>query len=63
MKPLPTTPRNRTANSTKHNAVVALTRIYIEAGLPLIAAFEAAMADYIDFEKNGKLDDRPLCAA
>jgi hypothetical protein len=63
MKPSPMTPRNRTVNSVKHSAVVALTRIYLEAGLPFPAACKAALADHADFEKNRKLKDRPLCAA
>ena len=63
MKPSPTTPSNRIVSSVKDKAVIALTRVYVEAGLPPPAAFEAALADYADFEKNRRLKDRPLCAA
>jgi hypothetical protein len=63
MKPSPTPPSNRTVSSVKDKAVIALISIYVEAGLPLLAAFEAAMADYADFEKNRQVKERPLCAA
>ena len=43
MKPSPTPPSNRTVSSVKDKAVIALISIYVEAGLPLLAAFEAAM--------------------
>lgn len=33
--------------------LTALGRIYLDAGLPLAAAFEAALADYAGFQAGG----------
>jgi hypothetical protein len=42
--------RLRPDNDPAREKINALGRIYLEAGLPLAAAFEAALADYRSFE-------------
>ena len=55
-------PANLRIPVVKHNAITALARIYVEAGLPPPAAFKAASADYAGFEEEGETE-QSLCSA
>ncbi|MEA3211939.1 MAG: hypothetical protein QOE70_4996 [Chthoniobacter sp.] len=46
----------------RRRSITALARIYLEVGLPLPAAVQAAIADYASFGEDEE-PDQSLCAA